>query len=84
MQDRHLSIQQLVRQIQAGLMKSTPHRHNILDPQFTHIGIGIAADKRNTVFVTQVFLSMEGAGRPGYAGARTTTDHRPGLQETHH
>ena len=38
----------------AALMKSPPHRANILDPKFTEVGIGVVKDG-NTIYVTQDF-----------------------------
>ena len=37
------------------LMASTGHRNNILNPNFTHVGIGIVDQNSSGVFVTQLF-----------------------------
>lgn len=44
--------------IHAGLMNSTGHRRNILDPDYTHVGIGVERDASGTLFVAQVFLQI--------------------------
>jgi uncharacterized protein YkwD len=38
-------------------MNSRPHRENILEPNFTEIGIGIARDRDGDVYFTQVFAA---------------------------
>jgi len=43
----------------SGWLKSTPHRVNILDPAFTHIGIGVAVAGVEAK-VTQVFMQVRG------------------------
>jgi uncharacterized protein YkwD len=49
-----------VREAQKALLRSPGHRKNLLDPHFTHIGIGVAFDEdaagRRRLFVTQDFL----------------------------
>lgn len=37
---------------------SPPHRVNILDPQFTHIGLGQQSSPSGRVFAVQVFLTL--------------------------
>lgn len=37
-------------------MKSPTHRQNILDPEWTMTGIGIAESKDGEIFITQVFI----------------------------
>lgn len=37
-------------------MKSPTHRQNILDPEWTTTGIGIAESKDGEIFITQVFI----------------------------
>jgi uncharacterized protein YkwD len=49
-----------VREAEKALLRSPGHRMNLLDPEFTHVGIGVvfatdAAGQRR-VFVTQDFL----------------------------
>jgi uncharacterized protein YkwD len=41
--------------VMAGWMNSPEHRANILDPDFTQIGVGIAYDSRNEPYYTQEF-----------------------------
>lgn len=49
-----------VREAQRALLRSPGHRKNLLDPKFTHIGIGVAFDEdvsgRRRIYVTQDFL----------------------------
>jgi len=42
-------------EIHQGWMDSKPHRENILNPDFTEVGVGIAADAKGTKWFTQVF-----------------------------
>jgi uncharacterized protein YkwD len=39
------------------LMKSKTHRENILDPEFTEIGVGLSRDDKKQVYYTQVFAT---------------------------
>lgn len=39
-------------------MKSPTHRQNILDPEWTATGIGIAESKDGEIFITQVFIKQ--------------------------
>ncbi len=39
-----------------GLMNSPPHRQNILNPEFTHTGIGIVENARGQLVITQNFI----------------------------
>jgi uncharacterized protein YkwD len=39
-----------------ALMKSPGHRANIMYPDVTHIGIGIASNSRGDIWITQMFL----------------------------
>lgn len=39
-----------------ALMESATHRHNILNPNFTHIGIGIQRASTNRLVITQLFI----------------------------
>ncbi|MEW6366363.1 MAG: CAP domain-containing protein [Acidobacteriota bacterium] len=43
--------------IHIGLMESPPHRENILDPGFTHVGIGVVSNGSD-LYVTQLFLRV--------------------------
>jgi len=44
----------LARQVVAGWMRSHGHRKNLLDPDFTHLGVG-AVRREGEIFVTQLF-----------------------------
>ena len=48
-----------VRRLHKNLMNSPGHRANILHPDVTHVGIGVARTKTG-VWVTQVFLTLAG------------------------
>jgi uncharacterized protein YkwD len=49
-----------VREAQKALLRSPGHRKNLLDPHFTHVGIGVAFDEdaagKRRIFVTQDFM----------------------------
>jgi uncharacterized protein YkwD len=45
--------------IMATLMASPGHRQNILDPRYSHLGVGVAARGRE-VRATQVFGQLSG------------------------
>lgn len=51
--------EQLVRKAQESLMGSEGHRNNILSPEHTHVGIGIAHDMDDGYFaITQEFVNQ--------------------------
>ena len=39
-----------------GWMKSDSHRENIVDPDWTHTGVGVFQTKDNQTFITQAFM----------------------------
>lgn len=41
---------------EVGLMNSPKHKANILDPQFTKVGIGVIDAKEHGIMVTQIFI----------------------------
>lgn len=43
-----------------GLLDSPDHRRNRLDPEFTHVGIGIAWDGQYALYFTEVFVTAAG------------------------
>ncbi|HVE76073.1 MAG TPA: CAP domain-containing protein [Actinomycetota bacterium] len=43
---------------QVAFMGSEGHRNNILDPRFTHIGVGVAFGEKGLLFVTQAFARI--------------------------
>lgn len=49
--------------IHVGWMESPPHRANMLQPQYTHIGIGFASSPDGTAYATQVFGTYPPAAR---------------------
>jgi uncharacterized protein YkwD len=48
-----------IRSTHKALMESPGHRANILDPEFTHVGVGIAIDDRGNYWVTELFMRMD-------------------------
>ena len=46
-----------VENAQKGLMKSPEHKKNILQPGFTHCGVGIVQAPNGTFYITQVFAT---------------------------
>lgn len=40
-----------------GWMDSDGHRENLLDPKYTHTGIGIAVDSKGAYYITQDFVT---------------------------
>lgn len=45
-----------------GFMRSPSHRNNILDPRFSHVGIGVAISQTGRVYVTEDFARIPGSG----------------------
>lgn len=39
-----------------GWLKSSSHKQNMLNPQWTTTGIGIASDRSGKIYITQIFL----------------------------
>ena len=52
------SAEKIVEEAVAQLMDSRPHRSNILNPRYTHAGVGVAVT-RSEVRVTQLFARFE-------------------------
>ena len=56
----NIAVGQNVREAQEALMRSPGHRMNLLDPEFTHLGLGVAVEiddqGRQRVYVTENFL----------------------------
>jgi uncharacterized protein YkwD len=52
------SAEKIVEEAVAQLMDSRPHRTNILNSRYTHIGVGVAVT-RSEVRVTQLFAQFE-------------------------
>jgi len=49
------NLQQLAQEIVADWMNSPDHRANLLDPDFTHLGVGVSV-RHHTIRVTQEFV----------------------------
>lgn len=67
--------------IHQAFMNSAPHRANILDTDFTQVGMGTAYDDKGVLYVTQVFRKPMGststapAPKPTYAPKPKPTYH---------
>ncbi len=48
-------------QIHGALMNSAPHKANILDRDFTQIGVGTARDSKGALWIAQVFRDPSGS-----------------------
>ena len=44
--------------LHTSFMRSTGHRQNIMNPRWTHLGIGVAQDRAGEWFVVQVFADF--------------------------
>ncbi len=53
--------------IHQAFMNSTAHRANILDRDFTQVGMGTAYDSKGVLYVTQVFRKPSGSSAPAPA-----------------
>lgn len=53
--------------IHGAFMNSAPHRANILDTDFTQVGMGTAYDDKGVLYVTQVFRKPSGSTAPAPA-----------------
>lgn len=51
-------------QIHGALMNSAPHKANILDRDFTQIGVGAARDSKGTLWIAEVFRDPSGSSSP--------------------
>ena len=62
-------------QIHDAFMNSPAHRANILDPDFTHVGIGVVRGGDGRIWVTEVFMKLRSGGTtaPPPTAAPTTT-----------
>jgi hypothetical protein len=61
--------------IHTAFMNSPDHRANILDHDFTQVGIGVVVDKNGIIWVTEVFREPMSSG--GSSSASTPTSSRP-------
>jgi uncharacterized protein YkwD len=60
---------QLAQKIMVGWVNSPGHRKNILDPGYTHMGVGVMA-KNQEVKATQVFIGVTASGVLGVRESR--------------
>lgn len=73
--------------IHQAFMNSAPHRANILDTDFTQVGIGTAYDDKGVLYVTEVFRKPEGgstyvAPKPAPKPVSTTSPTRTTTRRT--
>jgi hypothetical protein len=47
-----------------AFVNSAAHRANLLNPAFTHVGIGVTIDDTGTMWVTQRFMAASGGASP--------------------
>ena len=68
-----------VSSIHQAFMNSAPHRANIVDTDFTQVGMGTAYDSKGVLYITQVFRKPMGSTAPAPAPApvRTYTPRKP-------
>src|SRR4051794_17156861 len=65
-----------VSDIHTAFMNSPEHRANILDHDFTQVGVGVAVDKNGIIWVTEDFR------QPMSSGSTTTASHTSGTTHT--
>ena len=63
--------------IHQAFMNSAPHRANILDTDFTQVGMGTAYDSKGVLYVTQVFRKPSGSAPAPAPAPRPTVAPRP-------
>ena len=56
--DYSVDVKTQARMIVDGWMTSPGHRRNILDPNYTHLGVGVAAREKDC-YATQIFAGMK-------------------------
>ncbi len=64
--------------VENAFMHSAPHRSNILDKNYTEIGVGVATDKNGTVWVTEDFKE------PMTSSASSSSSHKVTKKPTKH
>jgi uncharacterized protein YkwD len=71
--------------IHTAFMHSTEHRANILDHDFTQVGVGVTVDSHGVVWVTEDFRQPMGSSSSS-GTSRTTTQHtaRPASRPVSH
>jgi hypothetical protein len=66
--------------IHNAFMNSPAHRSNILDHDFTQVGIGTAYDDKGVLYVTEVFRKPSGSAAPAPAPAPAPTAPKPAFR----
>ena len=67
-----------LQEIQTAFMASPSHRQNILDPEFTQIGVGVTFDGKDYLYVAVIFRLPNGtAAAPAPAPTPTTRPRAP-------
>ena len=64
-------------QIHSAFMNSPAHRANILDGDFTHVGIGVERSGDGRIWVTEVFMRPRGGGSTASSTPAPTTTRPP-------
>ena len=73
-----------VSDIHTAFMNSPEHRANILDHDFTQVGVGVAVDKNGIIWVTEDFRQpMSSGGSTTASHSSTTTTHTTSTQPTY-
>src|SRR5438309_11441109 len=78
-----------VSDIHTAFMNSPEHRANILDHDFTQVGVGVAVDKNGIIWVTEDFRQPMSSGSTSAAGSSSSTSHsttttHPAAAPTHY
>jgi uncharacterized protein YkwD len=63
--------------LHAAFVASPSHRANVLDPEWTQVGVGVAVDGHGDLWVTQVFRLPVGATDPPAPGAAASSTPEP-------
>ena len=69
-----------VSDVHNAFMQSPEHRANILDHDFTQVGVGVTVDESGEVWVTEDFREPAG----DVSASRTTSPHRRAHHKAHH
>jgi hypothetical protein len=64
--------------LHSAFMASSGHRHNILSPTYTEVGVGTATDSAGTLYVVEIFRLPAGAS--SYAPVRRTSTATPRIR----
>lgn len=68
--------------IHQAFMNSAPHRANIVDTDFTQVGMGTAYDSKGVLYITQVFRKPMGSTAPPPPAPRKYVPRKPSYTTT--